>query len=1119
MPHRHEAVPRSRGAPEAGLSGRATHRLRLPTLVLVLGFLLSVSGGVGWFEPRSDLTALAAQPPPPLGGDVIVVLRPGADPEAEARRVGVQPRQIYRNVFQGFAGNVPAAAMQGLVRNPNVAIISPDLPVQIFALTVPSGVDRVDADLNTTAAIDGLGGAVNADVAVLDTGIAAHPDLNVVGGKDCTGTGSYNDVHSHGTHVAGTIGALDDGSGVVGVAPGVRLWAVKVLDDTGRGTQSMIVCGLDWVAANAGTIDVANMSLGGTGSDGSCGANAYHLAICNTVNANVPVIVSAGNSSLDATGVVPATYAEVITVSSFSDFNGKPGGGATSPCSSGGTDDTFAPYSNFGADIDIAAPGTCILSTVPGGGTGRKTGTSMAAPHVAGAAALYRASNPGASPGAVRSWLLGTAQAQGSLFGFTGDTDGIAEPVLSLGLGGATAINTPTPTPSATATSTATATATATQTPTSTATATAAPTATATVTMAPTATNTATTTPTATVTATATKAPSATPTPTATATATATMAPTATATATRVPTSTPTATATATSAPTATPTGAGSGTKLKITSSGRSSNSNSSLYAYDVRSSTSWYTTSSAIPKSAFVWFDLGSRQPIGAIKWLFSTSGSADSWQLQVSNDRSTWTTLATRGNATANTWQTFTTSTSARYVRFNFANPNKDPRLGYLGEVEIYASTTTAAALEEPAESVEATATPRPRRATPSPVPTPQDEDPAAASAVTERGVITGTGGGGARCRAEASTEAEIIAVLSEGARVEATGPAKGEWQPVICQGQAGYVHQDFVTLGEDTASPAATTAPTETAGGTWTEQEAAATPTPLPIVDSARSENATTSLEVYDGDATTYWATTEGSLPSEAFVSLDLGAVQPIGTIRWLFAAEGLADGLRIQVSEDGTIWATLVEPGNAPAGFWQEAPAEVAGRYVRFFFTNPYQVAYLGGLAEIEVWPATGPVAPLTVDPPVPVPTPTPVANESTTLVATESETAPYPIAASGQSDNSVASWSLVDGDPSTYWATSTDVPPAEAFAFVDLGAAQPVGRIRWLFAAEGLAEAMQVDVSVDGATWVPLAAPGNAPSGFWQELPVGVEARYVRFFFANPSQLPAVGGLAEIEIWP
>ncbi len=188
------------------------------------------------------------------------------------------------------------------------------------------------------------------------------------------------------------------------------------------------------------------------------------------------------------------------------------------------------------------------------------------------------------------------------------------------------------------------------------------------------------------------------------------------------------------------------------------------------------------------------------------------------------------------------------------------------------------------------------------------------------------------------------------------------------------------------------------------------------------------------------------------------------------------------MQIQVSEDETNWATLAEPESAPAGFWQEIPAQVAGRYVRFFFTNPYQVAYLGGLAEVEVWPATGPVVPLTVDPPVPLPTPTSVPAELATLSTTESG-APYPITSSGQSDNAAVSWTLVDSDSGSYWATTTDVPPVEAFVFVDLGAVQPIGRIRWLFGAEGLAEAMQIEVSVDGGSWAPLAAPGNTPAGF------------------------------------
>ena len=1266
--------------------------------------LLLAASATGWSAGPLGGPASSAQPAPPRATgdvDVIVVLNRNADPRAEAQKAGVNPKRVYQNIFRGFAAKVPAATMENLARNPNVVIISEDSPVSAFAVTVPSGVDRIDAEQNPTAAIDGAGGAVDADVAVLDTGIAAHPDLNVAGGIDCVNSGGYGDVHGHGTHVAGTIGALDNGSGVVGVAPGARLWAVKVLDDTGGGTQSTIICGLDWVVANAGTIDVVNMSLGGSGSDGACGANAYHQAICSTANAGVPMIAAAGNTAVDTSGVVPATYAEVIAVSSFSDFNGKPGGGAAASCSSGGTDDGFAGYSNFGADVDIAAPGTCILSTVPGGGTGLRTGTSMATPHVAGAAALYRAANPGASPAAVRSWLLGTAQPQGSGFGFTGDGDGSAEPVLSLGSGAAattptttatpspTATRTPTgttsttttdpycadaeeaafvtlindyratkglgqvrlvqtlgaaadyhsremadndyfshamlngvtwqqnianhgytnttvgenitagtarataraafdawlasathkeniekpgwteigigrhynatstydwywtntfgggsgstaatvcgatPSPTPTATSTRVPTATATRTSTATATPTA--TATRTATPRPTATRTATATPVAVATSTSTSAATSTPVATATATATATststtaLAPTAT----RTPTPKPTATRTATAAPA--PSG---GTKLRIAASGRSANANSGTYAYDANPSTAWYTTTSSPPTSAYVYFDLGAAKSVGTIRWLFAQTGSADAMQVQVSTDRATWAKVADVGNAAVNTWQSVAANKSARYVRFYLTNPNRDLRLGYLAEIEVYAATTTVA--EAPVTAAEAdtggsapTGTPLPPTATPTPVttPAPTPEPVRAAESPTGTGVVSGTGDAGARCREDASVEAAIITVLLEGARVDLLGAPIGDWQPVRCQGRDGFVHRQYVvadggavTAGsgdpvEPTLPPSAaaeiglTPAPT-----TPVAPEPAATPTPYPIAGGARSPNSTTSAAIYDRDLATYWAST-GAPPAEASVLVDLGATKPIGTVRWLFAAGGLADGMRIQISEDGTTWATLAQPGNAEVGFWQELPVGVAGRYVRFFFANPNVDPAVGGLAEIEVWPATGPVAALTVDPAAPVPTATPPPTVAPAAVAPAPAVGPYPIAGSARSANSTTSVAVYDRDPATYWASSTEAPPTEAEVSVDLGAPQPIGRIRWLFAAEGLAEGMQVQVSGDGTNWAPLAQPGNGPAGFWQELPAGVTARYVRFVFANPSLLPAVGGLAEVEILP
>ncbi len=392
---------------------------------------------------------------------------------------------------------------------------------------------------------------------------------------------------------------------------------------------------------------------------------------------------------------------------------------------------------------------------------------------------------------------------------------------------------------------------------------------------------------------------------------------------------------------------------------------------------------------------------------------------------------------------------------------------------------------------------------------------------AAATGSGVVSRTEGAGARCRDGASAEATIITVLPEGARVELTGDPVGEWQPVRCEGRDGYVHRQYLaTGGAASGEPAASDPSTTEAAPPIAPEPTAATPTPYPIVDSGRSDNSTTSLTVYDRDLSTYWASATDVPPAEASVYVDLGAVQPIGTIRWLFAARGFADGMRVQVSEDGTNWATLAEPGNAEVGFWQELPAGVAGRFVRFSFANPNLDPAVGGLAEIEVWPTSRPVGRLTIDPPAPVPTPTPEAaasDASGSSAVAAPAAASYPVVDSGRSENSTTSLTIYDGDPSTYWATATDVPPTEAFVYVDLGAVQPIGTIRWLFAAEGLADGMQIQVSADGGTWAALAAPGNAPAGFWQELVAGVSARYVRFAFANPSQLPAIGGLAEVEI--
>ena len=141
-----------------------------------------------------------------------------------------------------------------------------------------------------------------------------------------------------------------------------------------------------------------------------------------------------------------------------------------------------------------------------------------------------------------------------------------------------------------------------------------------------------------------------------------------------------------TPSPSPSPTPAPTGSRLTISASGRTSNSNSSGYAWDNNTSTSWYTTVTTTPSSAYIYFDLGAVRSIGTIKWMFGQSGWADAMKIQVSNDRAAWTTIANGGNASANTWQTLTYRVSARYVRFYFTNPNGDARLGYVSEVQFY-------------------------------------------------------------------------------------------------------------------------------------------------------------------------------------------------------------------------------------------------------------------------------------------------------------------------------------------------------------------------------------------------------------------------------------------------
>ena len=354
------------------------------------------------------------------------------DISQQAISMGVRVPYIFDSVIRGFTARVPNQhVIDALAKDPRVAYIEQDQQVQAFFQGLPTGINRVDADLSPTRSGDGTGG-VNADIAILDTGIDfSHPDLNVYVQKTfVSGTSSANDDNGHGTHIAGIAAAKDNGYGVVGVAPGARLWAIKVLDSTGSGFISDIIAGIDYIAQYSSLVDVANLSFG-------CQCKSYALdsAINNAVAKGITFVVAAGNAHTDASTFSPANNPNVIAVSAIADSDGRCG--RVGPSTGYGRDDSFASFSNYGPAVDMAAPGVNILSTYKGGSYAFMSGTSMATPYVVGAAALYKATvNPYASPLTVKNAL----QSQGSKIStmcdgnghgyFTGDPDPYHEPLL-----------------------------------------------------------------------------------------------------------------------------------------------------------------------------------------------------------------------------------------------------------------------------------------------------------------------------------------------------------------------------------------------------------------------------------------------------------------------------------------------------------------------------------------------------------------------------------------------------------------------------------------------------------------------------------------------------------------
>jgi subtilisin family serine protease len=328
----------------------------------------------------------------------IVVLKSAVDSNAVANlhsvRYGANVEAVWSAALHGYAAVIPNDRVAALRADPNVAYVETDGIAYATAQTTPWGILKIGADKSSQLSGNGSGAVANVDAYVIDTGIDnTHPDLNVVQSVNFA-NGPNKDCNGHGSHVAGTIGARDDANGVVGVAPGIRLHAVRVLGCGGSGSWTGVISGIDWVTAHAIKPAIANMSLGGSANA------AVDDAVRGSAGSGVFYSLAAGNDGGNACNQSPARAGA-----------GTNNGIATVAATD--SNDNEASWSNYGPCVDIWAPGVSIYSTYKGGGYATLSGTSMASPHVGGGGALWLSTHSGSAT-QVEAALKSAAQSTGT---------------------------------------------------------------------------------------------------------------------------------------------------------------------------------------------------------------------------------------------------------------------------------------------------------------------------------------------------------------------------------------------------------------------------------------------------------------------------------------------------------------------------------------------------------------------------------------------------------------------------------------------------------------------------------------------------------------------------------